>query len=288
MLKTNPARSLIILLGLFLLAGAGYWADVLHRSNQPIEVVTYPSPSPSPVPTPSATPEPVPATRLGYVQQQLVAAGFDVTVVQQLVNDTRLKLYPARQVAYKPPIWKLVENKLYAATFVQRGKDYIKTNQKVFDQAQTKYGVPKEVIASIIAIETEFDKNSGTAPVFNSLYSRMEQWPVDQWKSQAAQLIALGKYCLSSHQDCFAIKGSYAGALGLVQFMPDSVISYGVDGNNDGKIDLYDPVDAVPSASNFLIGHGWNNDQLKALAGYYGSSVGYPGIVLHYASLLAK
>ena len=70
--------------------------------------------------------------------------------------------------------------------------------------------------------------------------------------------------------------------------MPDSLLNYGIDGNRDGLVDLYNPADAIPSAANFLARHNWSGDNTKALAGYYGSSVGYPEIVLNYASLLTQ
>lgn len=226
--------------------------------------------------------------RLEYVKKQLVSSGIDKTEIDKLLADKRLKLYPLKVVAYKQPNWKIIERKLYSKISVQRGKDYIRENQAAFDKAEQDFGVKKEVLAGIIAIETDFGKNPGSYPIFNVIYSRLERWPAAKWRGQANELIALSKFCLKSQLDCFGIKGSYAGAFGLVQFMPSSVLTYGVDGDNDGVIDLSKPTDAVSSAAKFLKGHGWGENQLKALAGYYGSSIGYPRIVLAYASLLAK
>lgn len=226
--------------------------------------------------------------RLEYVRKQLVSSGIDKAEIDKLLADKRLKLYPLKVVAYKPPNWKVIEKKLYSGNSVQEGKDYIKENQAAFDKAEQDFGVNKEVLAGVIAIETDFGKNLGSYPIFNIIYSRLERWSVAQWRGQANELIALSKFCLKSQLDCFSIKGSYAGAFGLVQFMPSSVLTYGVDGNGDGVIDLSKPIDAVSSAANFLKGHGWGENQLKALARYYGSSIGYPKIVLTFASLLAK
>lgn len=226
--------------------------------------------------------------RLNYVKQTLVSAGISQAQINKLLADKRIKLYTLKTVAYKTPDWKIIENKLYAAASVQKGKNYIKNNQAAFDKAEKGWGVPKEVLAGIMAIETDFGNNTGGYSVFNMLYTRMERWPVSSWRGQAGELVALSKFCLKSKIDCFAVKGSYAGAFGLVQFMPSSVLAYGVDGDGDGVIDLFNPMDAASSAAKFLIGHGWNNNQLKALTGYYGSPVGYPKIVLMYASLLAK
>ncbi len=287
-----------LIIGVALLAAAGYFVHVYLNNRSPVvvqvtETPTLETPTPTPTPRPSPTasatssPKPTPLTRLGYVRQQLLADGFDTAQVASILADARLKLYPITQVAYKEPDWIVIKQKLYDPAFVQKGKDYISANQAVFDSAEKDYGVPKEVLAGIIAIETEFGVSSGTTLTFNALYSRMEEWPATTWKAQADQLVALSTYCLKSRVDCFAIKGSYAGALGIVQFMPDSLLAYGVDGNQDGVVDLYNPADAIPSAANFLARHDWAADHVKALAGYYGSAVGYPEIVLNYASLLA-
>jgi len=226
--------------------------------------------------------------RLDFIRTALVNSGIDGKTFDNLLADGRLVIYPMKVVAYKPPNWKLIEKKLYTKLSVQKGKDYIKANQAAFDKAQKDFGVKKEVLAGIVAIETDFGKNTGGYPIFNVIYSRMINWPESSWKGQVNELIAFMKYCLASKLDCLGIKGSYAGAFGLVQFMPSSVLNYGVDANGDGTIDLTKPIDALSSAAKFLKGHGWTQNQLKALAGYYGSSVGYPKIVLTYASLLAK
>lgn len=299
MLKSAYKEALVMIGGVVLLVATGYFAR-LHLNNlnsaivrfTPTPILKTPLPSETPTPTPAVTlspaPVPKPTTRLGYVQQQLLAAGFSSAQVTGIFTDPRLRLYPVTQVAYKAPNWTLIKQKLYDSAFVQKGKDYITANQAVFDKAESDYGVPKEVLAGIIAIETEFGVSSGTTITFNALYSRMQKWPVTTWRAQANQLIALATYCLNSKIDCFGIKGSYAGALGIVQFMPDSLLNYGIDGNGDGVIDLYNPADAIPSAANFLVRHNWAGDHIKALAGYYGSSIGYPEIVLNYASLLAQ
>ena len=226
--------------------------------------------------------------RFDYVKRQLITSGFDVVAIRKLLTDKRLRLYPITIVAYKAPNWKIIEDKLYSSKSLQFGADYIKANQNTFDKAEQDFGVKKEALAGLIAIETDFGKNVGAYTTFNMLYSRMMHWPAATWKAQADQLIALSKYCLQSKLDCFSIKGSYAGAFGLVQFMPTSLLTYGIDGDGDGVVNLQKPTDAIPSAANFLKAHNWQVDPLAALAHYYGSSVGYPKIVLTYASLLIK
>lgn len=227
-------------------------------------------------------------SRVTYVLDQLIQAGYPAAQVDSLFSDKRLVLYPVQAVAYKAPDWSVIEQKLYASASLQFGVDYIKANREVFEAAELRYGVPKEALAGLIAIETDFGRNTGHYSAFSVLYSRLVNWPEAKWQSQAAELVALGKYCLETKTDCYGINSSYAGAIGLVQFMPSSLLNYGVDGDRDGFIDLSKPADAIPSAANFLVEHGWLTNPALALTHYYGSSDGYPTIVLHYADLLSK
>lgn len=250
-----------------------------------------PTPSTTPIVTPVVILEPITDERLAYVQRKLINEGFEEPRVNQLLTDSRRKEYPPLQVSYKPvspATWNKIRAKLYSAEYVQRGKDYITAHQEVFDRAEEEFGVPKGILVGIIAIETEFGKNTGETPTFNAVFSRMSHKAADNWEGEAKRLVALSQYCLEADLDCYEITGSYAGAMGLVQFMPDSLQNYGVDGNEDALVDLHDPVDAIPSAANFLKGHGWAQNQRLALTRYYGNSVGYPEIGLHYATLVSK
>ncbi|MEK7582361.1 MAG: lytic murein transglycosylase [Patescibacteria group bacterium] len=250
--------------------------------------VAPPVSSPSASPTPTSIVSPIEDVRLAYVQRQLINSGFEEEKVNQILTDSRREILPEKSVAYRAPNWTLIKRKIYAPGFVLRGKDFIAANPEAFDNMRES-GVPKEIVAGIIAIETEFGKNTGNTPTFNAIYSRLNhKKSTENWRLEAERLAALSKYCLRSNLDCYNIKGSYAGAMGIVQFMPDSLMDYGVDGNGDAFVDLQNPEDAVPSAANFLIAHGWKQDQYKALTRYYGNPVGYPEIVLHYATLLAR
>jgi len=226
--------------------------------------------------------------RLDFVKQKLLDANIEQKKIDELFSDSRFRLLPAVSVSYKKPDWALIRKKLYARKSLQKGWDYIQANKETFDAAERTYGVPKEIIAGIIAIETDFGANVGRYSIFNALYSRLEQRPKETWRGPALELVALSKYCLSLKLDCYSIHGSYAGAWGLVQFMPSSVMAYGVDGDGDGIKHMLNPADAIPSAANFLVKHGWPGKKVKALTNYYGSSVGYPEIVLRYSMLLKK
>lgn len=273
------------IMGMVLVVAAAVAIGFEMQQGSPPDVAMIGVPEKSPTPT-HVPLLPVDA-RTAYAQQKLFDAGFSVGHVLELFGDSRLAVYPPEQVTYKKPDWAKVERRMYNAAYVQKGKNYLAANKEAFEQAE-EFGVPKEIIAGLIATETDFGEVSGTKVTFNVLYSRMEQWPEEKWRGQADLLVALSMHCLEHEIDCFGIKGSYAGAIGIVQFMPDSLRTYGIDGDGDGLVDLFDPIDAIPSAANFLKEHGWEENHTAALAKYYGSSVGYPRIVSHYASLLMR
>jgi membrane-bound lytic murein transglycosylase B len=77
------------------------------------------------------------------------------------------------------------------------------------------------------------------------------------------------------------------GAFGLPQFLPSSVLSYGVDADGNGQIDLFMIQDAIFSTANFLVNHGYHKNKYLAFSRYYGSSRGYPRAVTLYASALS-
>lgn len=224
--------------------------------------------------------------RVSYVREQLIKAGSSAESVNQVFNDPRLVIYPVTEVSYREPNWQPIRQKLFSLGAIRYGAGYLRSNQAIFEKAEADYGVSKEALTGLIAIETDFGRNVGQYSAFSVIYSRMVRWPEAKWQGQADQLVALATYCLQAKVDCYSIKSSYAGAIGLVQFMPNSLLAYGVDGDGDGTIDLAQPTDAIPSAANFLKLHGWPTDQAKSLARYYGDPVGYPSIVMVFASML--
>lgn len=233
--------------------------------------------------TPSAVAEP--GARLQYTEQRLVDAGYDATVIAKLFRDRRLVL---RNVSDGPhPVnWKNVRTCRLGKPALQAGMRYLAKWQPVFDDAERTYSIPKEVLVGLINIESGFRNMPGDYVVINALYSRMMQYPEDKWLAQSDELVAFIRYCLDAHRDCYTIRGSSAGAMGLVQFMPCSVVPYGVDQNGDGFVDLFDPQEAIPSAARYLRDVGYANNPAGALAIYYGNPVGYPQIVLEYAERL--
>ena len=141
--------------------------------------------------------------------------------------------------------------------------------------------VPNEMIAAILRIETGFGSYTGTYVVPNVFYSFIVHGKRVEWATE--NLAACLIYAKREGIDPFSLKGSYAGAIGYPQFLPQSILVYGVDGNNDGRVDMYYPADFIPSIANFLVQHGYTKSPRHAITGYYGSSNGYPSTALQYA-----
>jgi membrane-bound lytic murein transglycosylase B len=238
----------------------------------------------------------LPRLRLLVAKLQLAQAGVPLEYTEQIFNDTRAKIYPPpapRDPNLPPPPgidWAKLQASMLDPASVAKGTTFIQQYQDAFAKEQAQYGVSPQAITAVMRIETNLGSYLGGTPVFNAFLTQAVNTPSASTASWATQnLVAHVKYCYQSQKDCLGIKGSYAGAYGLTQFLPYSVQTWGVDGNGDGVVDLFNPLDAIPSTANFLVAHGWStttSSRAKALASYYGSSVGYPTVTLNYGEAL--
>jgi membrane-bound lytic murein transglycosylase B len=124
-------------------------------------------------------------------------------------------------------------------------------------RAEAEYGVPPEIILGILGVETSFGRNTGTFRAIDALASiafdgiRRQ----DYFRDELKELLLLAR---ESGMDPLVIKGSYAGAVGLPQFMPSSYRRYAVDYDGDGAIDLIgSPADAIGSIASYMKAFGW-------------------------------
>jgi membrane-bound lytic murein transglycosylase B len=130
-------------------------------------------------------------------------------------------------------------------------------------RAETQYGVPAEIIVAILGVETVYGRNTGNFRVMDVITTLSFAYP-DTPTREARTAFFRGElentllFARESAIDPFTLQGSYAGAIGLPQFMPSSIRQYAVDFDGDGKIDLRNsPVDAIGSIAHFLVLHGW-------------------------------
>ena len=140
---------------------------------------------------------------------------------------------------------------------IKRGRAFEEQHRVALERAEFVYGVPREVILSIIAIESRFGRLKGKYRVFDALSTIAFYYP----KRARYFTKELREFLLIAKQegiDPLTVKGSYAGAMGYPQFMPSSFRAYAVDFDFDGKIDIWEnPVDAIGSVANYFAKHGW-------------------------------
>jgi membrane-bound lytic murein transglycosylase B len=124
-------------------------------------------------------------------------------------------------------------------------------------RAAEQFGVPEEIVVSIIGVETIYGRNTGDFRVVDALTTLAFDYPrrAPFFTEELEQFLLLSR---EQRIDPFRTKGSFAGAIGLPQFMPGSIRRYAVDFDGDGRIDLLaSPVDAIGSVARFLSEHGW-------------------------------
>ncbi len=140
---------------------------------------------------------------------------------------------------------------------INAGIKYYKENYKILKEIENKYGVPAEVIVSFLGVETNYGKGTGKVKVLDSLGTLALKHP-RRSKFFKAQLIYFIVLTNNYKLDYNKLFGSYAGAMGAPQFMPESYIKLGVDYNDDGKVDLWNnKYDIYASIANYLIKKGW-------------------------------
>lgn len=203
---------------------------------------------------------------------------------------------------------------------IRMARRYLEQHRETLAEAEKAYRVPPAVITAILLVETQLGTRLGDRRVFNTLSTlaalqdsevRQAFWEkitaggrgypeLTRRKYEArarakarwgyAELTALLHYALREGIDPSAVKGSYAGASGIAQFMPSSILHYAADGDKDGRIDLFAHADAIASVANYLAEHGWQGD-ISGKKAYqavhrYNPSTYYVETILKIAGLL--
>ena len=144
---------------------------------------------------------------------------------------------------------------------ISNGAEFWRTNADTLARAEEKYGVPPEIIVATLGVETRYGSNTGNYRVIDALATLALEYPrrSKYFSSELKNFLLL----TDQHQlDPLAITGSYAGAIGLPQFMPSSYRAYAVDFSNDGYSDLVNSVDdAIGSVASYYHEHGWKSGQ---------------------------
>ncbi|HHQ4599867.1 lytic murein transglycosylase B [Aeromonas veronii] len=187
-------------------------------------------------------------------QQQVPLAELQAAVasaqLRQEVLDTISKPWEAKPWHRYRPLFVTPDR-------IRDGQQFWQQHAETLARAEQTYRVPASLIVAIIGVETFYGRQMGRHPVLDSLYTLGFHYPerADFFAKEFAQLVVLAK---EEGWQLDALKGSYAGAMGMGQFMPSSYRHYAVDFDGDGKRDLFaNPVDAIGSVANYFASHQW-------------------------------
>lgn len=201
-----------------------------------------------------------------------VAERYEVPVnhVAALVNSAQINtqtqrlMTPSNNGRVKRS-WTTYRKRVMDPIRIRGGKSFMQRNASTLAEVEQQYGVPAEIIGSIIGVETVYGNYMGSFKLLDSLYTLGFYHPdpnrPDRHQYFRNQLAALIKLDHQGKINANTELGSFAGATGLPQFMPISIMYYAVDGDADGRIDLRNSEkDAIHSVANFLVKHGWQSD----------------------------
>ncbi len=251
------------------------------------------------------------------LQARLIKDGFDKKHIGALYSRPEVAFeVTGVSLFFQHRESKLNYKQFSAAPNMDKAKKYMKRRRKTLAAAEKEYGVEGNVITAILLVETKLGGYQGKRSVFNSLstmaslkdpamrkalwrkipkskrisYTRFQKKAYAKAKWAYGELKAFLKYTAREGLDPLQIKGSYAGALGLPQFIPSKALTLGKDGNGDGRIDLFDHDDAITSVANYLKNFGWRLDMPRKKAYKillrYNYSRQYANTVLDVAALL--
>lgn len=143
---------------------------------------------------------------------------------------------------------------------VNRGQSLLRQHAALLQEVRSRYGVQPHYLAAFWSIESNFGRNTGGFSVLQALATlAYDPRRADFFR---AELLTALRIIDDGHIAADAMSGSWAGAMGQLQFLPSVFYSYGVDGDNDGKIDIWNSLpDIFYSAANFLSKSGWQGDE---------------------------
>ena len=192
---------------------------------------------------------------------------LDVAWVREQLGQARY-VPAAAQLIMPPPAGTAKNWAAYRARFVEReriaaGAAFWRANQAWLTQAEARWGVPAEIIVGIVGVETFYGRIMGNFRTIDALATLSFDFPTGRSDRSAffrEQLEELLVWSRREGSDPTAVRGSFAGAVGLPQFMPGSINRYAVDFDNDGHIDFMKPAqgaDAIGSIARYLAAFGW-------------------------------
>ena len=201
----------------------------------------------------------------GFIRQMAERHGFVERELKFLFSRARRE--PAILAAITPQkdprarSWLANRARFVTEARIAEGTEFWRRNAAALERAAQSQGVPEEIIVAIIGVETVYGRQMGSWRVIDALSTLAFDYPprAEFFRGELEQYLL---YARDAGLDVFSVRGSYAGAIGIPQFMPGSYRRFAVDFDGDGAIDLRgSPADAIGSVANFLVQHGWQRGE---------------------------
>lgn len=216
----------------------------------------------------SAQPRSKPAEHYGhradvdaFIAEMVDRHGFRQRELKTLFARTTRQ--PEILKAIRPPAsprtrsWQSYRTNFINDRHIAEGLRFFALHGEALARAEREYGVPQEIIVAIIGVETFYGRNMGSWRVVDALATLAFDYP-PRAEFFRSELEAYLLFARDADLDVLGVRGSYAGAIGIPQFMPGSYRRWAVDFDGDGVARLRSsPVDAIGSVANFLKVHGW-------------------------------
>ena len=200
-----------------------------------------------------------------FIRQMAQRHGFVEHELKFLFSRARRE--PAILAAIAPPkdpqarSWLAYRARFVTGSRIAEGAAFWRRHAAALERASQEHGVPEEIIVAIIGVETVYGRQMGTWRVIDALSTLAFDFAprAEFFRGELEQYLL---YARDAGIDVFSVRGSYAGAIGIPQFMPGSYRRFAIDFDGDGVIDLRaSPGDAIGSVANFLVKHGWRRGE---------------------------
>ena len=203
-----------------------------------------------------------------FIQEMVQKHQFSEVSLRQLF--AKVEPNPAVIGAISAPItalpWHEFRSRFVDAARINGGVRFWREHAATLEKARRKFGVPEEIIVATIGVETIYGRHTGGFGVLEALTMLAFHYPprAELFRSELTQYLLLAR---EARIDATSMKGSYAGAIGIPQFLPSSYRRYAVDFDGDGKRDLVNsPADAIGSVANYYKLHGWRAGEAIAVS----------------------
>jgi membrane-bound lytic murein transglycosylase B len=199
-----------------------------------------------------------------FIDDMVLMHGFDRFYLTQLFDKAKVKK-SILKVMSRPPgqarPWYKYRRIFINAKRIKEGVEFWQKNAEALKQAETIYGVPAEIIVAIIGVETLYGSTKGNHQVLDALTTLAFNYPrrADFFREELEHYLLLTR---EEGLNPLEQKGSFAGAMGIGQFMPSSFRRYAVDFDGDGRRDIWtNNTDTIGSVANYFRHHGWQTGQ---------------------------